>query len=742
MYKLLLSFTLLFLLFPITRGRATSPSHVARDCTTCHFNTTRHATTISLDGIPETNGYGASANETAVVDHVDLTDILVVSFHFQLLFTQSSGNDHSLLNLEAIILDSGSEWIDTTLRSCSKEGGSVAYISVRSPTCHVVNTSIQLVCSTCNGKNLRTWHSSLLLNCTTKLTNSSDKSEWSVVSSTIMYHTRSKVSESIVGDVIQTTLDLESDCYFPLTIRIANNAQCYSGYYKTYCTEAKFQGNPWDSENLLNPPVNSNLTAQDVAYVRLECHYDCRLPSHPEFFHLSPLVGRRIPTIQGKVITCPHRKVHISERENCRSLYDVQRNASKCVDGQCHNSNNSVNTTSASGLEPSLQNVANPTPDCYLEESSHTIICNRNPYLSCENVVALKQTEFAVFDNGSIYDHVTDDYLTDDEYVYINGTLFRCNVFVQNYTTFHRVWNYETLPILLSAVACAITSLCCFIIFVTYCLFSELRTLPGICTMCYVFSLGVTFLLVFGEFEAVDIMWLCTLLGFLLHYFALSHFTWSSVIAINLLRSFVIVSKTSPRPVTINRRKTIKQIVLYNIIGWGIPLLVCVTCLVLDKGTNVNIDYATDKLCYLQEKVAVLVGFIMPVCIIVLFNLVTFIVLVVSIHRTIKATKMATSNSRDSNTKKKLRIYAGIFSLLGLTWILALMASIKDLDVLWYLFFVITLLHGPTLLVMFVLNKRTRHLYISMFERLSTSKSDDREKKDGNRPKRKEGMEV
>ena len=44
------------------------------------------------------------------------------------------------------------------------------------------------------------------------------------------------------------------------------------------------------------------------------------------------------------------------------------------------------------------------------------------------------------------------------------------------------------------------------------------------------------------------------------------------------------------------------------------------------------------------------------------------------------------------------------------------MASIKDLGVLWYLFFVITLLHGPTLLVIFALNNRTRHLYISMFE--------------------------
>ena len=127
------------------------------------------------------------------------------------------------------------------------------------------------------------------------------------------------------------------------------------------------------------------------------------------------------------------------------------------------------------------------------------------------------------------------------------------------------------------------------------------------------------------EFEAVEIKWLFTLPGFLLHYFALSNFTRSSEITISLLRLFVIASTTSTRPGTIIHR--IRQIVLNNVIGWGIPLSICVTCLVLDKGINVIIDYSTDKLYYLQGKVAVLVGFVTLAYIMVLFNLVTFIVI-------------------------------------------------------------------------------------------------------------------
>ena len=79
--------------------------------------------------------------------------------------------------------------------------------------------------------------------------------------------------------------------------------------------------------------------------------------------------------------------------------------------------------------------------------------------------------------------------------------------------------------IVLSVVACAITGLCCFLVFVTYCLFGELRTLPGLCTMGYVLALGVTFLMLLGESERVESKWLCTLLGFMLHYFALTNFT-------------------------------------------------------------------------------------------------------------------------------------------------------------------------------------------------------------------------
>ena len=415
-------------------------------------------------------------------------------------------------------------------------------------------------------------------------------------------------------------------------------------------------------------------------------------------------------------VSCFDNNVYVPQNKSCRHVYFVVQHT-PIIDLQelSKYSGDSVDMGSASVRESSLEDVDNTTTYCYVVRVDQTIVCNAAVNLSCQIVVALRETEFSVLNDGRIHDNVTDVYLKVGEFVHINESVFRCNVFSQNYSTSRKVWDYKSLPIVLSAVACAITGLCCFLVFVTYCLFGELRTLPGICTMGYVLALGVTFLMVLVGSERVESKWLCTFLGFMLHYFALTHFTWSSLIAVNLLNSFAFASTTSPQT------KTRKQVILYNIIGWGIPFLVCVTCLVLDKSTNVNIDYATDKLCYLQGKVSLIRGFITPVCTIVLFNLVTFVVLVVSIHKTVKSTEMARSSSRVFNTKRKLRTFTGIFSLLGLTWILAFMASINGLDVLWYIFFVITLLHGPTLLVIFALNNRTRHRYISMFRRLLSS---------------------
>lgn len=109
-----------------------------------------------------------------------------------------------------------------------------------------------------------------------------------------------------------------------------------------------------------------------------------------------------------------------------------------CVRGQCNNFISvdiDVQNVSGYGSLVGLENI-NPTADCYVVKSDQAIVCNANVHLSCDKVVVLKQTEFFVLDDGNIYDHVTVVYLKIGEYVYVNGTVFRCNMSSHRITRF------------------------------------------------------------------------------------------------------------------------------------------------------------------------------------------------------------------------------------------------------------------------------------------------------------------
>ena len=135
--------------------------------------------------------------------------------------------------------------------------------------------------------------------------------------------------------------------------------------------------------------------------------------------------------------------VHVSANHKCRPVFDVlQPNTSTCVQGKCNYATSvgtEVKTISGYGSILELEKITDPTADCYVVESAQTIVCNTKVHLSCDQVVALKQTEFSVLEDRHSYDLVTGAYLKFGEYIHINGTVLRCNVFSQNCTTIHKV---------------------------------------------------------------------------------------------------------------------------------------------------------------------------------------------------------------------------------------------------------------------------------------------------------------
>ena len=320
-----------------------------------------------------------------------------------------------------------------------------------------------------------------------------------------------------------------------------------------------------------------------------------------------------------------------------------------------------------------------------------------------------------------------------------NGSsIFVCSTFQREYneTKTIKVWDYSRLYAIFSSSVSIATAIICFILFITHVVFKDLRTYPGLCIAGYALSLGSSFIFMVIGLGWVESKAVCTSMGFFLHFFQLSHFLWSLVIAIDLVKTFV---KVDMRNIEEIRKTTFKRFAKASFFAWGVSAVVCVVCLALQYGTTVNITYSSDRLCWIQPDLAVLAAFGIPVAVVLVFNFSCFVVLSFVVRKQLKQaarlTELVAKSSALEKIQKQIRIFLGTFALLGLTFILAYVAVLTDEEWLWYCFTVANLFQAITLLLVFVLNQKVRKLFgkaLRLKKRRGDPTSDSHSKKRSN----------
>ena len=373
---------------------------------------------------------------------------------------------------------------------------------------------------------------------------------------------------------------------------------------------------------------------------------------------------------------------------------------------------------------------------------------NSELHLDCP-LITLNTSEFNQLSNGTVIEKASGMKLKRGEYILLsNGRLRHCSNYSRNYTTTETdfVWNYKEFVIILSVVGSILNIISCSIVLLTYACFKSLRTLPGFNLINLVTAILLSHLVLITGAGHVNDIQVCTAVAFFLHFFFFSTFTWSSVAAFDILRTFVI-DKAKSHLRTVSMRQTIMKYCAY---GWGLPLLVCTTCLLLDKVSTINISYGNKSMCWITNANALIVVFIVPVSLIILFNSVVFVVSARAIHiglkhsATLHALKGQSQRRRRSSIslqpetakklKKEVTALFSIFSLLSLTWVFALIAASKKTSFFWYPFMVFTSLQGVFLLISYVLKKQVRQEYkraiIKIVKRMDeTSRSSTNDKR-------------
>ncbi|RNA41745.1 putative G- coupled receptor Mth-like 1 [Brachionus plicatilis] len=184
----------------------------------------------------------------------------------------------------------------------------------------------------------------------------------------------------------------------------------------------------------------------------------------------------------------------------------------------------------------------------------------------------------------------------------------------------------------------------------------------------------------------------CFLSGFFLHYFYLSFFIWSSIMAIDLFKIFSSVHESSRGKIFLK----------YSICAWSIPAIIALV-MILKNYDRISYGYRS---CFISSSFDLCIFFVMPVGFIIFENILLMLISVKLISGVDKFFKKFTHTQPKRPEKNRIVLFFKIFVVTGLSWILAIISSFinNKYSFMWYIYIVVDSLQGFFIMCIFVFN--------------------------------------
>ncbi|XP_046849390.1 uncharacterized protein LOC124442922 [Xenia sp. Carnegie-2017] len=352
-----------------------------------------------------------------------------------------------------------------------------------------------------------------------------------------------------------------------------------------------------------------------------------------------------------------------------------------------------------------------PKKDVFVEPDNHTIsVCEEIVHSSCYGRrLNLSSEEYVKFKNLSIFYNRTQKIYDFGEYDMRNGEIFICiSDGFQNKT---RIINWTadsstTVGGYLTFFGLIISMVSLFLVIITHFLFPELRNLPGKNVM----NLSISLFLVqlFWLLPDMDNNVYCHVMAALKHYLFLVSFATMATIAWDTLKTFASKTVAKRRSKSEENKKFFKRVVF----TWSLPAFFVIICVVLDR-TDSYAVYVNEMMCWFDNEHAQNYLFVLPVGILLFFNMTVFSLTVYFIQRTRSGTTILRHDKR--RDRKMLWIYVKISSLMGFTWLFGFLYLVVDSLILSYLFNIFASLQGVYIAVAFVMKKSIWQKYKELF---------------------------
>ena len=216
-------------------------------------------------------------------------------------------------------------------------------------------------------------------------------------------------------------------------------------------------------------------------------------------------------------------------------------------------------------------------------------------------------------------------------------------------------------------------------------------------------ALGISTGLLISTPLAVPNPLICYTVAAIKYFSYMSTFAWMTCVAGDTWW----VLKKSESCIQDNPNRSLSK---YSLISWLLPLVISglVFCLdylpILDEYKPQFGGWA----CWITNKKGILLYFVTPVSAFIATNITFFILTTVSLRKTFKS---ANKVRQSTDKSKQYYVYLKLFILMGLTWVIGIIAPWADTPAIWFVFIVLNTSQGIFIFFAFVFELRyLRHL--------------------------------
>ena len=280
-----------------------------------------------------------------------------------------------------------------------------------------------------------------------------------------------------------------------------------------------------------------------------------------------------------------------------------------------------------------------------------------------------------------------------------NGPTLVCTVVSKNQYT--RI-DLKVSPALgiISLVCIILSIICLFIRMVLHACVSFFRSFAGHMqfNLCLALFLAFILLLVAGTLGIFPSQRrACRVVGIIMYWAFLAAFCWMTAIAFD---TFIVF-----RPSATFKRaeQKAKALVKYILVGWVFPAILTIVVVVIDS-SSIEQRFRPgfgEGICWFSERYALLIYFGVPVAVSTIVTLGLFTAIVIHLRNTFRAAPKV-GNDHESH---RLWIYARLFALMGICWVIGFIAAFVGHIALWIIFILLNASQGVFIFFSFVLRR-------------------------------------